>query len=206
MEAQVQTAPDNVPFQLFHITCRSLGGVQIRARLARPIDAGNPKRRYPAIVCSPGYSGVAFGESLSDCQRDYIILQVYPRMQGESAPFMSRYAKLGGNWLLYGTEDPQQYYYRGAFADLARGIDYLLTREDVDGRRIGAMASSQGGFLSLGIAGIDRPVPTVVAHVPFLCNLRHNPCFDLAATLGDDSSSEFFAMGWNWMRTYLKDF
>ena len=188
---------------------------------------------------------------------------------------MPRDENLGGNWLLYGTEYPERYYYRGAFADLARGIDYLLTREDVDGQRIGAMGSSQGAFLSLGVGAIDRRVRAVVAHVPFLCNLRHNPCFDLAGgpdtywgnwkavqdpklintfdyfdpvnlahrlmmpvalssggrdkicpassiravfdrlpgirslthfpTMGHDPSSEFFAMGWNWMRTYLKE-
>jgi cephalosporin-C deacetylase len=173
-----ETDPANVPFQLFDVTYTSIGGRRIVARLAKPFDVGNPKQKYPVIISTPGYSGVAFGESLSDCQRGYIILQIYPRMQGLSGNSAELDSVLGTNWLLYGAESPAKYYYRGAFTDLSRGVDYLLTRPDVDADRIGAMGSSQGGFLSLGLAAIDQRIKAVSAHVPFLCNLRHNPCFD----------------------------
>lgn len=180
LETTIELATDNVPFELYHVAFYSLGGVRVRANLAKPIDVGSPKRRYPAIISAPGYSGVAFGEALADCQRGYVLLQVYPRMQGASAQFLPRDPVLGTNWLLYGIESPDQYYYHGAFADLCRGIDYLLTRDDVDAGRIGAMGSSQGGFLSLGLAAIDNRIKAVAAHVPFLCDLRHNPCFNPA--------------------------
>jgi cephalosporin-C deacetylase len=171
---------ENVPYQVFKVSFRTLGGRQISARLAKPFDQGNPRRQYPVIISSPGYSGVAFAESLSDCQRGYIILQVFPRMQGLSGSADERDPVLGTNWLLYGLQNAESYFYRGAFCDLRRAVDYLLTRPDVDPDRIGAMGSSQGGFLVLGLAAIDSRVKAVAAHVPFLCDLRHNRCFDPA--------------------------
>lgn len=43
-----------------------------------------------------------------------------------------------------------------------RGVDYLLSRGDIDANRIAIAGTSQGGGIALAVA----------AHVPFLCDMR----------------------------------
>ncbi len=55
---------------------------------------------------------------LDDCQRGYAVLQVYPRSQGESADFW----KIDGpDKLTWRVDQPEGYYYQGAYVDVMRG-------------------------------------------------------------------------------------
>lgn len=56
--------------------------------------------------------------------------------------------------------------------DVVRGVEYLLSRADVDANRIGAVGTSQGGGLVLAAGALDPRIRIVVAHLPFLCDLR----------------------------------
>jgi cephalosporin-C deacetylase len=106
---------------------------------------------------------------LADCQRGYAVLQVYPRSQGESADLW----KIDGpDKLTWRVDQPEGYYYQGAYVDVMRGIDYLLSRTDVDASRVGAMGTSQGGGIVLAVGALDPRVKAVAAHVPFLCDMR----------------------------------
>jgi cephalosporin-C deacetylase len=106
---------------------------------------------------------------LDDCQRGYAVLQVYPRSQGESAELW----KIDGpDKLTWRVDQPEGYYYQGAYVDVIRGVDYLLSRTDIDVSRIGAMGTSQGGGIVLAVGGLDSRVKAVAAHVPFLCDMR----------------------------------
>ncbi len=131
----------------------------------------------PAIITAPGYGGWEMGQTLSECQRGYLILQVYPRQQGESAGGERGQRPPPPGFLLRGIDRPEGYFYQGAYLDLIRGVDYLLTRPDVDTTRIGMMGTSQGGGLVLAAAALDPRVKAVVAHLPYFCDMRHNPAF-----------------------------
>jgi cephalosporin-C deacetylase len=169
LEAQVEQVNDPLPYEKYRITYRSLGGVQVRAYLSRPIGALAPGTRLPAIVTVPGYGVSQQGIMLDECQRGFVVLQIYPRSQGESAQFW----KIDGpDKLTWHLEHPDGYYYQGAYADMVRGIDYLVSRPDVDPTRIGAMGTSQGGGMVLALASIDARVRALTAHLPFLCNTR----------------------------------
>jgi cephalosporin-C deacetylase len=112
---------------------------------------------------------------LSDCQRGVLVLQVFPRGQGES-----REAPAGDpntEYLLRGIHSPVDYFYRGAFMDILRGVDYLLTRPDVAVGRIGAMGTSQGGALVLNLSALEPRIRAVTAHLPFFCDVAHNAWF-----------------------------
>jgi cephalosporin-C deacetylase len=60
---------------------------------------------------------------------------------------------------------------RGQLNDVARRV-YLVSRPDVDAKRLGAMGTSQGGGMVLAVASLDPRIGSVVAHVPFLCDMR----------------------------------
>ena len=169
LDAQVEKAAESLPYGKFRITLRSLGGVRVRAWLALPVRGEAKAQRWPVIITAPGYSGTAQGTPLSECQRGYAVLQVYPRSQGDSAEL---WTIDGPDKLTWHLEAPDGYYYQGAYADIMRAIDYVASRPDLDGARIALVGGSQSGGLALAVAALDPRIKAVVAHVPFLCNFR----------------------------------
>ena len=168
MEARVELVEDATPYKTWKVTLRSLGGVHFVARLAQPVQGEGGGKPWPLIVTTPGYGGRQQGVMLSECQRGYAILQVFPRGQGESAELW----KLDGDKLASHLDDPDGHYYQGAYADVMRAIDFALTRDDLDHNRVALVGSSQGGGIALAVAAVDDRVKSVVAHVPFLCDMR----------------------------------
>ncbi len=63
-------------------------------------------------------------------------------------------------------------YYRYGLLGGVRAIDYLFTRDDFDKQNLGVMGISQGGGLSLIMAGLDQRIKMMVHSVPALC--QHN--------------------------------
>ena len=55
---------------------------------------------------------------------------------------------------------------------MIRGVDYLMARPDIDNQRVAIAGTSQGGGIALAIAALDPRLKAVVAHVPFLCDMR----------------------------------
>ena len=170
LEAQVEPAAEPLPYRKFKVTLRSLDGVRIRAWLALPVQGEAPATKpWPVIVTMPGYGGSQQGVMLSECQRGYAVLQVFPRSQGESAELW----KIDGpDKLTWHLARPEGAYYQGAYADVMRAIDFAVSRTDLDGDRIALVGTSQGGGMALAVAALDPRVKAVVAHVPFLCDFR----------------------------------
>ncbi len=169
LEAEVEPVTEPLPHRKFRVTYRSLGGIRIRAYLGVPIRGEGPERGLPCIVTAPGYGGSQQGVMLDDCQRGFAVLQVYPRSQGESADLW----KIDGpDKLTWHLDTPEGCYYQGAYVDVIRGIDYLLSRTDIDASRVGAMGTSQGGGIVLAVGALDSRVKAVAAHLSFLCDMR----------------------------------
>lgn len=172
LDAKVSPIAEALPYHTYKITLQSLGNVKIVALLALPIQGEEVRKTpWPVIISPPGYGGKQQSVMLSECQRGYAILQVFPRGQGES----ESYYKIPGDKLTGQLANPDSNYYRGAYTDVMRVIDYVFTRKDLDNKRIALSGTSQGGGISLVVGSLDRRIKTVVAHVPFLCN------FELAA-------------------------
>ncbi len=186
LEAEVTAVDEKVPYYKHRVTYRSLDGVKVRAYVSVQHAEGKHPKRLPAIVSPPGYGGWEFGNTLSECQRDYVILHVYPRGQGESGDLWKVAPGAYQAWVNHGKESPEGFYYQGAYMDMVRGIDYLLTRPDVDPDRIGLMGTSQGGLIVLSVGAIEKRVRAVVAHLPALCNFRGNKTHKLCANLLND--------------------
>jgi cephalosporin-C deacetylase len=168
MEEQVETLNEPLPYKKYKVTLRSLDGVRFVALLALPIQGEAPAKPWPVIVTVPGYGGTQQGVMLSECQRGYAVLQVFPRGQGDSEELW----KIDGDKLTGHLDRPEDNYYRGAYADVMRAIDFAASRADFDTNRVALVGTSQGGGISLAVAALDSRVKVVVAHVPFLCNFR----------------------------------
>jgi cephalosporin-C deacetylase len=71
-------------------------------------------------------------------------------------------------WLTWGLENKDNYYYRGAFMDLIRTIDFIASRPEVDTKKIVAEGGSQGGAFTLAAAALDNRLKAIAPSVPFL--------------------------------------
>ncbi|MCX5659391.1 MAG: acetylxylan esterase [Planctomycetota bacterium] len=171
-----------LPYHSFKVSYRGWRGDTINALLGVPINP--PRNPMPAIVTAPGYGGWEQGAMLDDCQRGYLILQVFPRDQGLSGTTVYGQPRQGPAPMMAGVESPNDFYYRGAYVDVLRGVDYLASRPDADASRLGAMGTSQGGMLALAAGSLDARIKAVCAHVPAFCDLRNNHGYE-GANRGD---------------------
>jgi len=62
-----------------------------------------------------------------------------------------------GYWT-HGIASPKTSMWRTIYASLVRGVDFLWSREEVDPKRIMVAGGSQGGGLSMVLAGLDRRI------------------------------------------------
>jgi len=123
---------------------------------------------YPCIIQFPGYdqpqdpfSCPLYGNP-SRCE-----VFVCPRGQYASArsPFKNEY----GQWIEFGIKSKETYYYRGAYMDAVRAVDYVFAQNKVDTTQVFAFGSSQGGALTIAAAALsDHQFAAISPCVPFL--------------------------------------
>jgi cephalosporin-C deacetylase len=74
-----------------------------------------------------------------------------------------------GDWFAYHFGDKDSYYYRGAFMDCVRAVDFMASRSTSDMTKLFAEGSSQGGALSYACAALsNHPFTAIAPNVAFL--------------------------------------
>lgn len=166
MEPELSAAPDQSgrEFDTECVTLTSFGGIKLRGWYSVPKD--NPRGKCPAILAVPGYSGSKQIPTHLVLQ-GYAVLTLFPRGQGESK---AEWQIESGTYLTYHITDRDRYFYRGAYMDCVRGIDFLASRPEINADRIGMWSRSQGGGLTLVTTALDARIKAGVAEEPFLCN------------------------------------
>jgi cephalosporin-C deacetylase-like acetyl esterase len=156
-----------LPGEGFHIeklAYQSLPGFWVTANLYVPETGTGP---FPAVLLTPGHeatgkqSQYSFGANFA--RSGIIALAIDPLGQGERLQYFDPAKKastIGGSTgehgeanipaLLIG-EDIARYFVN----DGMRGIDYLITRKDVNSDRIGALGCSGGGTATAYLAALD---------------------------------------------------
>jgi cephalosporin-C deacetylase len=169
-DARIEEIPDRASKtgRLYKVTLTSLENVKFACWYFVPKDVdvlgGGATKKYPAVQIAPGYGGEE--PPIDWTSRGLITLSVNPRGHGPSNALWP----LPSNHLTYHIEDPEKYYYRGAFMDCLRAVQWLMARPEVDARRVAVEGSSQGGLLSLATAALEPRVAACSADVPFLCD------------------------------------
>jgi cephalosporin-C deacetylase len=157
----LRTSSDIEVFQVFYT---SLDQVRIAAWYCRPTRRA---AQTPAIVYLPGYQ-MDPPIPKDWARQGYLALSVAPRGKLRShRQFNPGYPNL----LTYNMVDRHTYTYRGFYMDACRGIDFLLSREEVDPTRIGVTGSSQGGGLTITTAALCPEVCAAAAGAPYLCGM-----------------------------------
>ena len=142
----------------YRVDMKSLGGEPISGLLVMPVAEG----KYPAMISYMGYGSNVWYPNPSDnphliefqlCIRN----QAFNRKPGEDE-----------YWCTRGLDDKYEYYYRGAFADAVRAIDFVCSLPQTDTERIVANGESQGGALTLVAASLDHRLKAIAPSAPFL--------------------------------------
>lgn len=71
-----------------------------------------------------------------------------------------------------GVLSPRSYYYRRVFTDAVRAVEAACAHEAVDAGRLAVTGGSQGGGVTLAVAGLVPEVRLALPDVPFLCHYR----------------------------------
>jgi cephalosporin-C deacetylase-like acetyl esterase len=154
-------------FRVEKLAYESLPGLWVTANLYIPAEGSGP---FPAVLLAPGHeatgkqSQYSFGGNFA--RSGIMALAIDPLGQGERLQYFDPAKKastIGGSTGEHGEanvpamligEDVARYFVN----DSMRGIDYLVSRKDVNAERIGALGCSGGGTSTAYLAALDDRV------------------------------------------------
>jgi cephalosporin-C deacetylase len=167
-----------VTIESFDVTFNGFGGQPIKAWLNLPRQRAG---KLPAVVEFLGYGG---GRSFPT---DWLLwpcagcanLIMDTRGQGStwSKGDTADMEPAGSNpqhpgFMTRGVLAPATYYYRRVFTDGVRAVEAVQSHPAVDAQRIAVAGGSQGGGISIAVAGLSPAVKVAMPDVPFLCHYR----------------------------------
>lgn len=116
-------------------------------------------KQFPAVQIMPGYG--AEEPPIDRTADGVIVLSMNPRNHGPSKDFW----KSPTEHMMYNIDDPDNYYYKLAFLDCLRAMQFLMARPEVDNKRVGTEGGSQGGLFAIATAALEPRVACVVSNV-----------------------------------------
>ncbi|MYC30074.1 MAG: acetylxylan esterase [Chloroflexi bacterium] len=150
--------------EVYQVHYTSLDRVRIAGWYARPANPPSADL-LPGLLIVPGYSMEPLIPK-NWAARGYAAFSVAPRGKLRSnGQFNPGYPGL----LTHGIVDRNTYTYRGFYMDACRGVDFLLSRDEVDASRLGVTGHSQGGGLAVVVAALRPEIKAATSGAPFLC-------------------------------------
>ncbi|WP_296139324.1 acetylxylan esterase [uncultured Tessaracoccus sp.] len=160
------------------------GGHRVRGWLRLPVGTGGP---LPTVVQYHGYAGgrgYPHGNLLHSAA-GYAHFALEARGQGWQVPAPTPATPDAGpslgevhvpGMMTRGVLDHHDYYYLRVFVDALRLLQLAHEHDRVDSTRIALSGTSQGGGMTIAVAGLAAmaglPVHAAVAAVPFLCHFE----------------------------------
>jgi cephalosporin-C deacetylase-like acetyl esterase len=141
-------------------------GGRVYAWLAKPKGAGP----FPAMLVLPGAGFTARPRPLEHARHGYLAIDIQVHGQDVDLP---SYKPLPGYYDGFRFEPVDAYYYYNIHLRVVQAVNYLVSRTDVDARRIVAVGGSQGGRLGIVVAGLDSRIAAVVACIANSPNYPH---------------------------------
>ena len=157
------------------VSFAGFGGDRVGAWFTVPRNAEGP---LPAVVEFIGYNGGRDvpGERLHWASAGYAHLLVDTRGQGGGWGGGGTTADPHGSgpsapgFMTRGIGHPDTYFYRRVFTDAVRAVEAVRTLPGVDPARVAAQGGSQGGGITLAVAGLVGDLVAALPDVPFLCH------------------------------------
>ncbi|NUT34787.1 MAG: prolyl oligopeptidase family serine peptidase [Hamadaea sp.] len=164
--------------EVYDVTFPGFAGQPVKGWFFVPAHADGP---LPCVVEYLGYSGgrglpydwlhwsaAGYAHLLMDTRG-----QGYnPAYKGDTAdPDFSGTPQVPG-FMTRGITDPEHYYYRRVFTDAVRAVDAVRAHPRVDAQRVVVTGGSQGGGITIAVAGLVDGLVAAMPNVPFLCHYR----------------------------------
>ena len=164
-------------FDVYDLTFPGFGGEPVSAWLTLPRGATGP---LPAVVEFNGYGGGRGlpGERSDWAAAGYAHLFMDTRGQGSTwgsggdTPDPHGTGPSANGFLTRGIDHPDTYYYRRVFTDGVRAVDAIRSLPEVDATRVAIAGGSQGGGITLAVAGLSDGLIAAMPDVPFLCHFE----------------------------------
>src|SRR4051812_32631328 len=164
--------------EVFDVSFAGWGGQRIAAWLIIPRGTTKP---LPTIVEYIGYSGGrGFPQDhLVWAAAGYAHLVVDTRSQGSAWFSVGATSDEPGQvgphspgFMTMGIESPEAYYYRRVFCDAVRATEVMAEHPLLDPERIIVSGGSQGGGITIAVAGLVPGLLAAMPDVPFLFHMR----------------------------------
>ncbi|MCX3063503.1 acetylxylan esterase [Streptomyces beihaiensis] len=168
---------------VFDVTYAGFGGHPVKGWLILPAGADEP---LPAVVEYIGYGG---GRGLAHTHLKWAAagfahFVMDTRGQGSGHTVGDTPDPVGSGpshpgFMTRGIDDPHDFYYRRVYTDAVRAVEAARSHPLVDAARVGVAGGSQGGGITIAVAGLVPDLRAAAPDVPFLCH------FTRAVTLTD---------------------
>jgi len=152
------TDKSTVQRNVYLVKMRSLDNIEISGYYVTPVKPG----KYPVIIGYMGYGSKPWCPD-ADANPDFVEFVLSVRGQALNEP-----SNTYGDWITWNLQDKEMYYYRGAFMDLVRAVDFVASRPEVDQNCIFAEGGSQGGAFTLAACALDSRIRAGAPFIPFL--------------------------------------
>ncbi len=173
-DVELRPAAFTTPFaECFDMYFTGVGGARVYAKLLRPRGAAGP---HPAVLQFHGYSGSGgdWTDKLAYVAMGFTVAALDCRGQG------GRSEDAGGvkgntlhGHIIRGLDDgPDKLLFRQIFLDTAELARIVMSMDDVDAARVGAMGGSQGGGLTLACAALEPGIARAAPVYPFLSDYK----------------------------------
>jgi cephalosporin-C deacetylase-like acetyl esterase len=125
--------------------------------LSVPVKQG----KYPALLRVPGAGVRPYSGDTYTAPGKAIVLEIgihgIPVTMQQSV-YDNLLAGALNNYWDTNIDNPDKNYYKRVVTGVVRGVDYIASLSQWDGKTIGVTGASQGGFLSLAVAALDKRI------------------------------------------------
>lgn len=144
-------------------------GSKMYGILSIPVKPG----KYPALLRVPGAGVRPYSGDTYTAPGKCIVLEIgihgVPVTMEQKVYDDLANAALNGYWDT-NLENPDRNAYKRVVTGAVRGVDMIASLDEWDGKTVGVTGSSQGGFLSLAVAALDKRVTFLAAVHDAMCD------------------------------------
>ena len=137
--------------------------------LCRPVKPG----KYPALLRVPGAGSRPYGGDVWTASQGAVVLEIgihgIPVTMEQKVYDNLNHGAFEGYWET-NLDQPEKNYYRRVVAGAVRAVDYIASLPEWNGKDIGVTGASQGGFLSLAVAALDKRITFMAAVHDAMCD------------------------------------
>ncbi|MRI00770.1 acetylxylan esterase [Kriegella sp. EG-1] len=154
---------------VYHVKLNNVKG-KIYGILTTPKKAG----KYPAILHVPGAGIRPYYGEVNEAAEGFVSFTIGIHgipVNLEKSVYDDLRAGPLNNYQVFNLDDKENMYYRRVYLGCIRAVDFIESLEQFNGEDIGVTGGSQGGALSIIVAGLDKRIDYLAAFYPALSDM-----------------------------------